>query len=97
MSSKKHRKKLKQQYNNPKTYKSSNDYEKKRLHDMGTIYNYLKQNQNTYVKISELMKNCDLYFCDKNAICALVKKIIQYYNAPIISKATRNGGYMYYE
>ena len=97
MSSKKHRIKLKAQYNSKKVYKPSNDFEKKLLHDMETALSYLKEKPNKYVKSNELMKNCDLHYSDKTAISMIIKKIIQYYNAPITTKAGRNGGYMYYE
>ena len=97
MSSKKHRKKLKAQYNNTKVYKPSRYFEKMSQKDSATVLNYLKNKPNTIVSSNEIVESCDLYFIGKTQLTKTIQKIREIYNVNIISKAGRNGGYMYYE
>lgn len=97
MSSKKHRKKLKQQYYNVKNYNLSRDTENKLVHDMDTVYHYLKEKSNTYVNSDDIIKNCDLYFTNRTQISTIINHVIKCYNVVIVTKSGRNGGYMYYE
>ena len=96
MSSKKYRKKLKEQYN----HKQHNSYlfhdYNKLQEDRELIYNYLKQNPNTLITRSQLIKNLPLNYNELNAITSNVKYITQHYKVSIISKKGRNGGYIYY-
>ena len=96
MSSKKHRKKLRQQYYNLKDLKLSHE-ENKLIHDRDAIYNYLKEKPYTHVTSDVLIENCDLYHTNKTQISTIIKHVIKCYNVVIDSKRGRKGGYMYYE
>ena len=97
MSSKKHRKKLREQYNNPRDYKPVYHDVYKLKQDREAIINYLKERQNTYVTSDELVKNCNLNYGTKTEIHHSINYIRKYDNIAISTKRGRNGGYMYHE
>ena len=97
MSSKKHRKKLKDKYNNTKVYKPTRYFDKMFQQDSETVLNYLKEKPNTIVPSNEIIESCDLYFIGKTQLTKTIQKIREIYNVNITSKSGRNGGYMYYE
>lgn len=96
MSSKKYRRKLKEQYN----HKQHNSYlfhdYNKLQEDRELILNYLKENPNTVIKRRELINNLPLNYDGLNEITSAIKHIIKEYNASIFTKSGYNGGYMYY-
>ena len=98
MSSKKHRKKLKQQYNkNTYNFKPKFNNSDKIQHNRDAIYKYLKERPNTYVTSDELVENCNFNNVNKTEIHYLINHVRRFYNIVINSKRGRNGGYMYYE
>ena len=89
MSSKKKRKKLKEQY----TIKEPN---KMYLIDSETVLNYFKNNPNRYITSYELMNNTHLENDSNSSVSRTIQAINYYTNYTIASKPTRNGGYIYY-
>ena len=89
MSSKKKRKKLKEQY----TIKEPN---KMYLIDSETVLNYFKNNPNRYITSYEIMNNTHLENDSQSSVSRTIKAINYYTNFNIESKIGGNGGYIYY-
>ena len=89
MSSKKKRKKLKEQY----TIKEPN---KMYLIDSETVLNYFKNNPNRYITSYEIMNNTHLENDSNSSVSRTIQAINYYTDYTIESKACRNGGYIYY-
>ena len=89
MSSKKKRKKLKEQY----TIKEPNEHFKK---DGEKILNYLINHPNEYIKGKEIIKNNNLYYDTTSGVSFTVKSINDYTDYNIKTKPSSNGGYIYY-
>ena len=89
MTSKKKRKKLKEQY----IIKEPNEHFKK---DGEKILNYLKNHPNELIKGKEIIKNNNLYYDTISGVSRTIKSINYYTNNNIITKSGYNGGYIYY-
>ena len=89
MSSKKKRKKLKEQY----TIKEPNEYFRK---DGEVVLNYFKNNPNRYITSYEIINNINLYFNTTSGVSRTIKAIDNYTNYNITTKPARNGGYIYH-
>lgn len=90
MSSKKHRKKLKE----IKTEKKPN---KMFLKDSEQVIGYLKRRPNEIVKRQEILDNTNLYYNSQSSISHTIKAINYYTDEYIHTIKGKNGGYMYYE
>ena len=89
MSSKKKRKKLKEQY----TIKEPNEHFRK---DGEVVLNYFKNNPNRYITSYEIINNINLYFNTTSGVSRTIKAIDNYTNYNITTKPARNGGYIYH-
>lgn len=89
MSSKKKRKKLKEQH----TIKEPS---KMYLVDSETVLNYFKTNPNRYITSNEIMNNIHLVNNTQSSVSRTIKAINYYTNYNINTKPARNGGYIYY-
>lgn len=94
MSSKKKRKKIKEQYNHKKS--PSKLYNKDSYKDRELILNYLKKHPNKFIKGPEIIANNQLYFDTIGGVSRTVNIINNYTNYHIETKKGRNGGYIYY-
>lgn len=97
MSSKKHRKKLKEQYNprNKKKYYTPYLLTDEAKHDRESILTYLKSNPNRTVSSTELMRNAYLLACSRSTISRNISYIKEYEDSHVITVSCR--GYMYVE
>lgn len=89
MTSKKKRKKLKEQY----TIKEPN---KMYLIDSETVLNYFKNNPNRYITSYEIMNNTHLENDSQSSVSRTIQAINYYTNYIIESKAVKHGGYIYH-
>ncbi len=89
MSSKKHRKKLKEQYNNKKPIKMY-------LVDRERVLDYLKKRPYELVKGQEILDNTNLYNNSIGSLSRTVKAINYYTNEHIETIKGKGGGYIYY-
>lgn len=89
MTSKKHRKKLKQQY----TKKIPN---KMYLTDREQVLNYFKSRPFQLIKGEEIISNNNLEFDSTGGVSRTIKAIKYYNNVNIESFRGKNGGYIYY-
>ena len=89
MSSKKKRKKLKEQY----IVKEPNEHFKK---DGEKILNYLRTHPNKFIKAKEIIQNNNLYYDTTSGVSFTVKSINDYTDYNIKTKPSSNGGYIYY-
>ena len=90
MSSKKYRKKLKEQKNEKKPSKMF-------LKDSEQVINYLKTKPYEIVKGKEILDNTDLIYNSSGSLTQTIKSINYYTNNHIQTFKGKNGGYMYYE
>lgn len=95
MSSKKKRKKLKEQYN-PKNKIGYNFFYKDYFHDRDLILEYFKNNPNIKITCQELINNINLEFDTSSSVSKTIKAINNYTNYHIESKTGYGGGYIYY-
>ena len=89
MSSKKYRKKLKEQYTIKKPSKMY-------LVDRESVLNYLKKRPYELVKGQEILDNTDLYNNSISSLSRTIKAINYYTNEHIESFRGKSGGYIYY-
>ena len=89
MSSKKQRKKLKDNYTNKKPIKMY-------LIDRKQVIDYLKTRPYELVKGQEILDNTNLYNSSIGSLCQTIKAINYYTDEHIQSFRGKNGGYMYY-
>lgn len=89
MSSKKYRKKLKEQYTIKKPSKMY-------LVDRERVLHYLKKRPYELVKGQEILDNTDLYNSSIGSLSRTIKAINYYTNEHIESFKGYNGGYIYY-
>ena len=94
MTSKKKRKKLKEQYNPKKT--PSKLFNKDSYKDRELILNYLRNHPNEFIKGPEIINNNNLYFNTTGGVSRTVNIINNTTNYHIETKKGRNGGYIYY-
>lgn len=92
MSSKKYRKKLKDQYN-PKKKNNWYETDKNAERDREIILNFLKVNANHYVTSYDIMENNILYFNSQSSVSSNIKYIRENMNVNIISISGK--GYQY--
>lgn len=97
MTSKKKRKKLKQQYTTTPIHQPKFHNLNKLKEDQQNILSYLKKKPNTVINRTELIKNLNLNYYNRNEITQTIKHIKQNYNVKITSKQGYNGGYIYHE
>lgn len=90
MSSKKYRKKLKEQKNEKKPSKMF-------LKDREQLINYLKKRPYEIVKGQEILDNTNLSYNSIGSLSRTVKAINYYSDDYIQTFKGKNGGYMYYE
>lgn len=90
ISSKKHRKKLKE-------LKTEKKPSKMFLTDREQVLNYLKTKPYEIVKRQEILDNVNLTFNSIGSLSRTVKAINYYTDECIQTFKGRNGGYMYYE
>lgn len=95
MSSKKQRKKLKQQYFNKKEQYIFHDYNQV-INDRELIMEYFKANPNIIIKSKDIMANINLYDNSQSSISRTIKMINNYSNVFINTIRGSNGGYVYY-
>ena len=95
MTSKKYRKKLKEQYNS-KNVKQYSLFYKDNAKDRDIIVDYFKNNPNRIITAKELVINNNLKFDTSSSICHSIKYINNNNNLNIQSKKGRYGGYIYY-
>lgn len=92
MASKKHRKKLKAQYNTKKpVFKFLLDHHSQ--HDREVILNYLKANSERYVTRNEIIENNHIYYRSSSSVSHNIKYIRENIDANIIT--VRGKGYQY--
>lgn len=91
MSSKKYRKKLKEQYNKPKFHFLDKDHYAEE--DREKILTFLRENPNEYFTSTELMNYAHLYYCSTSTVSLNIRYIKENFDANILSK--RGKGYMY--
>lgn len=89
MTSKKKRKKLKEQY----TIKEPN---KMFLVDSKPVIDYLKKHPNKLIPSHEIMSNIHLENDSQSSVSRTVKAINCYTNHHIETKSGKNGGYIYH-
>lgn len=94
MSSKKQRKKLKQQYD--KKDKSIMFNRKERLSDRNEIINYFKHNLNRIITANELISHIKLNDDTRSSVSKNIKAINYYTDTNIKTVRGRFGGYIYY-
>lgn len=90
MSSKKHRKKLKELKNSKKPIKMF-------LIDSDQVIGYLKRRPYEIVKRQEILENTNLHYKSLSSVSQTIKAINYYTDEHIITIKGKNGGYMYYE
>ncbi|MGN0967463.1 MAG: hypothetical protein ACI4OP_07820 [Candidatus Coprovivens sp.] len=91
MTSKKKRKKLKEQYNN-----KSKIPNKLFLRDRELVLNFLKNHPNEFITAQEIINNNNLEFDNTSGVSRTIKAINYYTNFNIQTKKGKNGGYIYY-
>lgn len=89
MSSKKQRKKLKDNHTNKKPIKMY-------LIDRKQVIDYLKTRPYELVKSQEILDNTNLYNSSIGSLCQTIKAINYYTDEYIQSFRGKNGGFMYY-
>ena len=89
MSSKKYRKKLKEQKNEKKPSKMF-------LKDSEQVINYLKTRPYEIVKGQEILDNTDLIYNSSGSLTQTIKSINYYTNNYIQTFKGKNGGFMYH-
>ena len=89
MSSKKYRKKLKEQH-------SIKEPSKMYLVDRERVLNYIKKRPYEMVKGKEILDNTDLYNTSIGSLSQTIKAINYYTNEHIESFKGKDGGYIYY-
>ena len=92
MSSKKYRKKLKEQYTKPKKFHFL-DKDHHAEEDREKILNFLRENPNQYFTSVELIAYALLYYETSSTVSQNIRYIRENLDANIVSK--RGKGYMY--